>query len=264
MSKIYIDFVGTAPVETGVIDWGVGLSESVMLATIAFGFFSAYIFLGHPQVFANNFTVQFYTILLLIGIVTNIEGFQKIEISKKTFVNGTGYGVIGFLFLLIPGFLISITGFKLLTIPLEAPIYLLAFQRFYEYFSSQLSPIEQFAIQITFVAFGEELFYRNTIPKMMDELLRHLHISRQTSLIIAFIISMILFGSAHFFAYQGSATQLTTAFIAGGILAAIRYFARNEGGIWTTVVAHLLYNVIVSLGLFTIAAPGKLFTLYGF
>jgi hypothetical protein len=246
--------------EDSLIDWSVGLSESVILASVSFIFFTAYIFLARPEIFRYNSSVSFYTILLLIGIITNVKGLINLDIKKNTFLYGLGYGVIGFFFLAIFGVILSTTGFQLLSVSFEVPVYLLLLQNWVEYILGQLSPLEQFAIQVTFVAFGEELVYRNTVPMIIDVILRRTGVGKELSLSIGFGVSTVMFGSAHFFAYEGNPIQLMSALIAGGVLATLRFWSGSAsqvkegkaGGVWTTVVAHLLYNIVAVLGLFSI------------
>jgi membrane protease YdiL (CAAX protease family) len=217
-----------------VLDWKAGASESVILAILSFFVFGIFILLADFERLLLNPTTILYTIILLLGIVTNLDALMEIEVTKKGLVTGVGWGFICLLLLSVIGIVFNqIPGFTLLEVP---PL------------GIDMEILGKIAYQLTFVAFSEELVFRNSLPRLFSGLLKDVTKNNALTLAISFEVSSFLFGIVHFFAYGGNMLQVLIAFIAGNILSLFRIV----GNLFSSTFAHLLYNV-TSISLFSLS-----------
>jgi len=240
-----------------LIDWNKGASESTLFAVTAFLLFGIFILLGRSEILVWSPTALLYTILMAMAILTNIGSLYNFRTSKENLTRGILWGLVAWLILQIAGFIINLAGLTLLEIPV-----VFALPYIFQYILPPLTTLEKLAFQLTFVAFSEELLYRNTLPRIFHEIFhKYLKIAENTSIGISFVGSAALFGFVHFAAYNWNPIQIALAFLAGGIFSLFRIWKKDDGGIWICVFAHVIYNVTNMIGIFPTAGPEAPFTI---
>jgi len=90
------------------------------------------------------------------------------------------------------------------------------------------------AVMWIFAAFGEEFLYRGYMVKQ----LAHIFGNRQSSWVVAILISSFAFGFAHL--YQGASGIITTGFVA---LLFGAMFYKNQKNLWVLILTHGFYDV---------------------
>lgn len=224
-----------------ILDWKEGASESVILAIVSFFTFGIFVILSDFERLLFNPTTIIYIIILLFGTVSNIDALQDIKITKKSFIKGIALGFVCLIILAVVGIIFNlIPGFTLLEVP---PL------------NVDIKLLEQLSYQLSFVAFSEELVFRNTLPRVFSEILKGVTKNKFIILAISFEISALLFGFVHFIAYGFNLLQIFIAFIAGNILGIFRIF----GNLFTSTFAHLMYN-ISSIGIFSLSPQLSMMT----
>jgi hypothetical protein len=255
--KIRTDFKMVRPGQQQILDWSRGASESTLFAVITFFTFGIFIILARPEILTWSAIAILYTILLAFAILSNIDALINFRTTSTIFTRGILWGLVAWILLQIAGFVINITGLTLLEIPIVFPFIV-------QLFVPPLTTLEFLAFQISFVAFTEELLYRNALPRYFTELFFRYFFKEkheEVALGISFAISTFLFGIVHFAAYQMNPIQIGLAFFAGGVFSMFRIWKKDEGGIWTCVFAHLLYNVMNIIGIFPTGGGNEIFTL---
>jgi len=234
------------PKTTGLVDWEEGVSESLFMSLTFFFFIGIFLFLSDFVALLLNPTTIFYIILLLFGITMNIPALIDIRknITTSSVLKGIGLGFICLIVLSMMGLIFNmIPGFTLLETTPVTP--------------APLTFVQRVSYQVTFVAFAEELVYRNTLPQLISTMiLEGIEMAKKTPsknveiiiLTVSFEISSLLFGFTHYFAYGGNMMQVFIAFIAGTILSMFRII----GNLFSTTFAHLLYN-LTSISLFSLS-----------
>lgn len=222
--------------DTNLVRWEEGAAESIIMALLTFFFFGVFVFLADFNTILASPTTILYIILLLFGLIGNVTALLNIQrnVTLRSFLIGIVGGFLGFLGLMVMGlFFNMIPGYTLLE---SSPT------------GIQLNFIQRLAYQLSFVAFAEELVFRNTLPFLLFIPFKAMVKNEEYAMTIAFMISSALFGMVHFVSYGFNVVQILIAFIAGVILSFVRIF----GNLFSSTFAHLLYNVM-SLGVFSLS-----------
>jgi hypothetical protein len=241
--------------EQPILDWSKGASESTLFAVLTFFTFGIFVVLARPEILTFSAIAIIYTILLAFAILSNVDALKNFRTTPHIFTQGLVWGLAAWLILQMAGLVVNVAGLTLLEIPIIFPLII-------QFLTPPLTTFEMLAFQLSFVAFTEELLFRNSLPRYFTELFyRYFKVPENVALGVSFAISSTLFGLVHFAAYQLNPVQIGLAFFAGGVFSVFRIWKKDDGGVWTCVVGHLIYNVLNMIGIFPTGGGGDFFTI---
>jgi len=223
-----------ANVEEKSTIWDFGLSW-VMFLAVTFGVLELFFLLPKFAILFQDVSpeglrtvgfVLIYLFLFILGLIGNLTALTTPKMGLKALYMGLAGGFIGFFILLIINFFLSgLTLFSLLEAPVPPEF---------------ITTVEKIMYQVSFVAIGEELVFRQSLPFWMFQVLA-IKLKKTTAVVIAFLISSILFGVVHFVAYNFNVIPLIFAVIAGIIFSVLKV----QFGNLSNVIAHLAFNIAV-------------------
>jgi len=215
------------------IDWDEGTPEVATISIVVA------VVLGLPLLLSNHvilahYSLVFYIVLFIFGFLGHIDDVNEDsfrQIQKKKLVLAIGLGLIGFLIIEIT-FLVGLT----LLSTSEGTI--------------QMTPMELLIFNICFVVPAEELVFRDTLPYYTTKGFDAVFKTENGDIPIAFgfILSAIAFGTLHIWTYGFDTIAVVKAILAGIVLGFIRIY----GGLFSSYLAHLIYNATIIIGLFGI------------
>lgn len=219
--------------------WESGISW-VMFLAVLFGVIELFFLLPKFALLFQDVTpeglrtigfVLIYLFLFLLGLFGNISSLTKPKLTLSALGKGIAGGFIVFFILLILNYFMSgLTLFQMLEAP-SPPQF--------------TSVFEKAMYQISFVAIGEELVFRQSLPFWFTQAL-NIKLSKTTSVSIAFVISNVLFGVVHFVAYGFNVIPMIFAIVAGFAFTVAKF----QFGNLANVLAHLFFNLAVLSQLF--------------
>jgi membrane protease YdiL (CAAX protease family) len=213
------------------IEWKLGTGEVAIVSVVFAVMFGLPMLLSKQEILSNP-SVVFYIILFMFGFFGHVddvsaEYFQGIE--QKKFVLSIGLGLIGFLIIQVTFFI----GLTLLATSEGAVA---------------LNKWELLIYNAVFVVAAEELVFRDTLPFLLSRVFNRAFSDENLSIAISFVLSSIAFGTLHIWTYGFDLIGVVKAVVSGIILSVIRIY----GGLFSSYLAHLIYNSLNILGLFVL------------
>lgn len=216
-------------IQTGEVDWERGSTEVAIASVALCVFIGLPMLLGTPEILSMP-AVVFYILLFMIGFFGHVDDLTEEQFRKAKwadFLEAIALGLFGFLVIQV----LFLVGLSLLATGETTFV---------------MNKWQLLAFNLTFVIAGEELVFRDSLPYLLSRAFNYA-MPEILSVAIAFTVSSIAFGTLHIWTYGFNVVAVVKAILAGVILSVIRIF----GGLLASYVAHMFYNSVNIIGLFT-------------
>lgn len=206
-----------------------------------------------PLIFINNSRLQFFGALLILiyGLYLNSKYLDKIKFSryglifkKRSFIHLLFGILIGCLSVFLMLFIGQKTGVILVSRATSVP---------------NLDLMSLFALKMFLVALLEETFFRGYLFTTIYDGFTSNNISKKWAIIIALILSSVIFGLAHFSNNNASITSITFLSINGIVWCIPFIITRNLG---LSIGLHLSWNFTQTLLGFSMSGNQSLNSFY--